>query len=503
MEPTTGRIGEPASPLRRTFICLAVLIASAAIGIGIASGETASAVLLSGAAIAFVLIAAIAFATDIPIIVLVRIGFIASFFFKSDISIFKIDEIEDPSGFNISASFLLAVVLILYDHFDPGKPVARVFSPYLVFLLAVLVVFAGVSVINAGLPMLGVYSWLSLISSVVIAYATASHFGRRDRITFLITGLAAGIIFTGLASLAQSTLGWPLNLSVLGTGTEEEHAGTQSEVLGRVPGFLRTANGMAWVISSLTLLVMAPAIGRVRSFSPIQRIVLFAAGLGGTIAVVLSLARGSWIAMIVAAIPLIMLGWLRLGRSDRRRYLLATAAGAMLVLGALSPFSERIYERLTEDDDGSAAIRLPLMENAMRMIADNPLAGVGLNNYRSTMTKYDETGIFVSQVFPNPVHNVYLHVATEAGLVAGAAFCLLFVVGFWESIRSMVLRDPLIFALGLGCGVALIAYAISGIKEPASLGSVRPAMRTFFLLVGIIMAISRIRADKQRLTLRV
>src|SRR5204863_5075957 len=99
--------------------------------------------------------------------------------------------------------------------------------PFTLLVIALLVC-ASVSVIYAGAPPLGVFSFLSLITSIVVAYATASHFGRPERINFLITGLGVGILFTGLVALAQFAVGWPLNLAAFGTGTEEEGLGTQS-----------------------------------------------------------------------------------------------------------------------------------------------------------------------------------------------------------------------------------------------------------------------------------
>ena len=127
------------------------------------------------------------------------------------------------------------------------------------------------------------------------------------------------------------------------------------------------------------------------------------------------------------------------------------------------------------------------------MIEDNPFTGIGLNQYRREMTRYDETGMFVSQEFPNPVHNVFAHVTTEIGIPGGIIFCLLLIFAFFECLWAMRTHDRLLFALGLGLSVALIAFAISGVKEPGSLGSVRPPMRTFFLLIGIAMALTRIR----------
>ena len=473
----------------------ALAVGACLIGIGVSSAGSSSGVLIAGAAVAALLTAAAAWAVDIPLISFVRIGFIGSFFIKSDVSLFKVDEMEDPSGLAISVTLILGVVLLVYDRLNDESD-ERVFPPVFTFLLIALLVLSAASVLYAGPVLLGTYSLLSLFTSVLIAYVTASHFGRSDRIVFLITCLAVGVFCTGLVALSQYTIQWPLNLSYFGTGTEEEQLGTQSQELGRVPAFLRTPNGMAWVMSTLVPIVLAPVVCRVRSFSIRQKGFLTVAGLLGIIAVILSLARGSWIGLVAAMALLAAFGWIRLSRQERPGYFLSTAAMAVLVCVLLSPFAPRIYERLTEDDQGAAAVRIPLMDNALKMIGANPLVGIGLNNYRYSMTKYDETGIFVSQVFPNPVHNVFAHVTAEIGIPGGIIFCLLLLWAFWECVKSMTAKDRLLFALGLGAAVSLIAFAISGLKEPASLGSVRPPMRTCFLLLGTIMAFSRVRIQR-------
>jgi O-antigen ligase len=296
-----------------------------------------------------------------------------------------------------------------------------------------------------------------------------------------------------VVALSQYAFDFPTNLDFFGTGTEEEQLGTQSQLLSRVPAFLRTPTEMAWVVSALLPLVITPVVCRVKSFGSWRRIILVTAAFSGIVAVILSLARGSWISLLAAIAIIVLFGWYRLSTAEKKTYLISV--GGVLVLSCLllSPFAERIYERLTADDDGSALIRVPLMETAARMIKDNPLVGVGLNEYRASMTKYDETDIFVSQAFPNPVHNVFAHITAEVGVPGGIIFCLLILAALFECLTAMTARDRLLFALGLGVAAGLIAFVISAMKEPGSLGSTRPPIRTCFFLFGTILAVGRIR----------
>lgn len=472
--------------------------AAAAIALGagiIAVGADSSALTYLAAVASFLLIGAVVWTIlDLPVLIFVRLAFIGSFFIKTEMSLFKIDEIEDPSGLNISLAVVCAAILLSHDWLmaDEESDEQR-FPLIFAILLGGLMFCAALSVFYSDAAMLGYYSLWSLAGSITIVGALASHFSRRERITELSLGIAAGLIFTGAVALSQFVADFPSHLPVLGTGTEDELLGTQAVVLSRAQAFLRTPTEMGWVISALLPLVLAPLICQVREFNFSRKMILAAAGLAGTVAIILSLARGSWFGALAALAITLAGGWWVLAAAERKKYLLATGAATLLGLILLAPLADRIYERLTADDDGSAAIRLPLLEVAKEIIEDNPLVGIGLNNYRATMTRYDKTGIFVSQVFPNPVHNVFAHVAAEVGIPGAILFCLLILTAALINLRTMTsTHDKLRFALALAINAGLAAWIISAMKEPSSLGSARPAMRTLFFLFGATLAVSRL-----------
>jgi hypothetical protein len=492
--PAHAKTAVPDSTAKRLAMVAGLFVAACVLGSAVitaGAGSNAQTV-AAGTLVLLLLGGVIAFAMDVPLMGPLRFVFIASFFFKADVNLLKVNELEDPSGLNISLTLLIALVLFIYDQIiDEEKD--RVLPPAFSILFLLLLLSSAISVLYAGATLLGGFSVFSLFSSILIAYVTASHFSRRDRLVQLVTGLGAGLVFTGLVALTQYIFEFPTNLAYFGTGTEDELLGTQSQLLSRVPAFLRTPTEMAWVVTSLIPVVLAPVICRVKGLDPRRKMLLWAATPAGIVSVILSLARGSWIGLVTVMALLIGLGWYKLSAGERNRYFRTVFATAILLCIVLSPFAGRIYDRLVQDDQGSAQIRVPLMETALRMIEDNPAVGVGLNGYRTNMTRYDETGMFVSQVFPNPVHNIFAHIIAEVGIIGGALFCLLIVFSLFESFRSMGSDDRLLAALSLGLGLGMIAFIISGTKEPGSLGSARPPMRMCFFLFGAILAISRMR----------
>lgn len=479
---------------KRFVMLLGLLAGAGVLGYGaiVAGDGPDTRVILIGIALLTMLGGYLAVVFGLPVIGAIRIAFIASFFFKGDLSLLKVNEIEDPSGLNLSLTLFTGLILLAYDLVtDESREeiVPREFTA----LVAGLFVCAAASVVFSGMTALGGFSLISLMTSILIAYVVASHFSRRERMIQLVIGLAVGLLFTGIVSITQFAWDFPMDLANFGTGTEEESIGTQSELLSRVPAFLRTPTEMAWVVTSLIPVVLAPVLCRVKSIGSGGKTLMAAAVIGGISAVILSLARGSWIGLVVSFVMLVLLCWIKLSRYERKDYYLSILGVGVLSAALLVPFSGKIYDRLTDDDHGSAQIRMPLMETALRMIDDNPLVGVGLNGYRTYMTKYDETGMFVSQVFPNPVHNIFAHITAEIGVPGGLIFCLIILFSLYQCYKATATTDRFLYALAIGLGIGLVAFVISGTKEPGSLGSVRPPMRTLFLLIGAIMAVSRIR----------
>lgn len=469
------------------------------VGIGIAVfGSSNSMIALVIIGIMFVAAIGLIWVYDIQIGAFTRFLFVFSFFFKGDLNFMKINEVEDPSGLNISLTFVLALLLFLIDLYDSeNESNLNVFPAAFSIVLSGLILCAFLSAFYGASGLLGWFSFASFMSGCFICYVAASHFSRRERLVEFVTAIAAGLCFTGLTSISQYLLDYP-KMPFFGTGTDAELAGTQSIQFSRVSAFLRTPTEMGWIISALIPLTLTPLISKVENFNLRNKILLMT-GTGLAIAaVILSLARGSWISLLLGVLIIISLGWVKLSKNEKGNYFKTVGVFALVAIIALVPFSERIYDRLTTDDGDSAASRVYLMENAWEMIKDNTLVGVGLSSYREVSPKYDETSVHISQTFPNPVHNLFLHITTETGIPAGILFCLLFVIGAAVCFEIMTGKDKMLYALALAGLVALIAFAISAMKEPGSLGSVRPPLRTLFLLFGFIFAVNNCRKREKK-----
>src|SRR6185369_10816079 len=110
----------------------------------------------------------------------------------------------------------------------------------------------------------------------------------------------------------------------------------------------------------------------------------------------------------------------------------AVALAALCAIGALlgaAVYPEAV-QRLLSSDDGSTQARLLMIDQALLIVRQNPLLGVGLGGYVEAAR--DATPSSFSHVSPEfqegvrkqVAHNKYLLTAAENGLAGLALFCL-------------------------------------------------------------------------------
>jgi O-antigen ligase len=103
----------------------------------------------------------------------------------------------------------------------------------------------------------------------------------------------------------------------------------------------------------------------------------------------------------------------------------------------------RIFEwSFNDNDQGSVGDRLGLYRYAMSLIADNPVFGIGIGNFR-----------FGQYVYP---HNIHLEVFVELGVVVGMAHVIFVSVSFFRS--SLLYRSVIVLFALCGCFSGDMSY---------------------------------------------
>ena len=183
-----------------------------------------------------------------------------------------------------------------------------------------------------------------------------------------------------------------------------------------------------------------------------------AAGIAYTLAVialVLAVSRAEWINLPIVFAIFLVIGFRK--KKINRLSLTLVFASMFIVMGLVVALQYNlIAARLTGPDSESAYSRLPMMKVAVRMIADNPIFGVGLHNYTQVMRSYGSAELLPSWNFG--VHNTFLYLTAETGV-----FCLLTILFLWfitfkRLIFCLKKDDRLLWQLAAGmlCGLTAL-----------------------------------------------
>ncbi|MCI0393142.1 MAG: O-antigen ligase family protein [Acidobacteria bacterium] len=437
-----------------------------------------------------------------PLTPILQVALPASLFFKLEGHLFTdLKYNESPPGLNISLMLIVSLML-LGAHISRrwrGKPRDLVLPLGYSLASLTLLLWCILSILDSSEPLFGFYAVWGQATILLMCFVAANEFGSRAalRTAVIVLAVVAGV--NSLVALLQSSTGMFADWTFLGAAREENRQTISEGDILRASGFLGTSNGLAWYLATFLPVPLSMLVLKVEDFRGWKRWLLAASSGLGVIALILTYARGSWIALGVALLALIALLYRTLTIAERRRFTLRVAALALLTVLISLPFAGTIYIRLTEDDRGSAYSRVPLIQVAQAMIADNLWLGVGLSNYEAEMRRYDTTSELISDGFDWPVHNIFLHMTAEAGIPATLSFLALIIIALRRGWRALSSRDPFLRALAAGLIAGIIAYMLSGLKEPSSFGS--PKLRLCFFFCGLLLALDRARSRNDERTL--
>lgn len=175
------------------------------------------------------------------------------------------------------------------------------------------------------------------------------------------------------------------------------------------------------------VLPLALGLGMVSQLSRLARLSVWSSIGVSVVALGFTYSRGGWLAALAG---FVVFGW------GRRRVLALSLVGiAILYLGYLGPvdIQERFWSvfSLQEDTrhpDVTNAQRLMLGSQALRVILDHPILGVGLGNYNLHVPRY------TIHALERGPHNSYLSVWAEGGLLALVGFLGM----YWFVIRRVL-----------------------------------------------------------------
>lgn len=200
------------------------------------------------------------------------------------------------------------------------------------------------------------------------------------------------------------------------------------------------------------------------------------------LALLLTFSRGAWMGAAAGMAVALMLGLrYRQGRVaaeiTRRTWVLAAGAALLLVMGAALTYPywpERVRSV------GSSVLRLNIWESALRMGADHPILGVGLdqffNQYQAKYVAPEQrddpnTPQVEGESYTSHPHNIVLDYWLNLGIMGLFALMWLLQKYFWvatnrvKAFTDRVGADPVGRALALGLIALMIDFLVHGLID--------------------------------------
>ncbi len=317
------------------------------------------------------------------------------------------------------------------------------------------------------------------IAKVLILYfVIANQIRGKSDLKVVAWALIASVAFEGFIAALQTIKGGTVGLAFLGEAYLPE---IDRSKLWRVMGTLGHPNRLAMYLEMLLPLCFGMFLLEKRIKLKMTAISVFGLGF---VALIMTGSRGAWIAFIFGMLIFFILA------VKNRHMKLSTIfgtglIGVIVIAGIALAFSGMIEERIHGDDYGSAMSRIPMVQIAINLIEAHPLGGVGINNYAVVMKKYNDTilGRHFKSI-PRPVHNMFLLVTGETGIIGLLMLLLLLYFFLATALKSARSPDETISITNISVLAGILAMCAHGMVDKHS----PSGYALFYVLMAMVAA---------------
>jgi O-antigen ligase len=376
----------------------------------------------------------------------------------------------------LAALYVIWSSRCLLEHSPPGLS-TRGLGPLAAFFGAGLT-----SVLLAGNILFGAFDLFALLGSTALFIYVSSELRTKRDIEIVLAALFVAVGVQGLIAVGQYLTGSSLGLEFFGAATLPKPQ-PRFPTPTRAGGTLGAPNALARFFDLFLPL------GFSLLFCPLRwrtRILLGTAVGFGILGLVFTFSRGGLV-VTGSGCLLILFLWLhrRIGLLQTFCTLaLAIPLFLVLVLGSSKQLQTRFFREGYEASYG----RIPLTQVALNMIRDRFIFGVGLNNYNEVAPRYDNTPQRVTSWWNIPVHNLFLYIAAQTGLV-GLVSYLLFLLAILRSLwPALKASDPFVAWAGLGVAIGMMVFLVHGQIEFDSV----PRHSMFWFASGLAVSLGRL-----------
>jgi hypothetical protein len=329
------------------------------------------------------------------------------------------------------------VLLALYAHWiavlsmTKRAPKIKIGYPFGVIMLIWIVYSLLSSMLNAPYFRYTVYECIALFKGFMLFFYLVNNTATIEDLRLIVYALFAATAEHALYVVGQYVTG--LNYAL--DGTLKTYVGPEGF---RSVGFFGSPDATAAMMSVVFPIALAYYFV-VREKG--TRLWTLCGMLLVLIAIMFTQVRAAGLALIVSSMTLLILAYMR-GRISSSLFF-KVALSAIILLAIIAPFVIQRFEAGTWGQD-----RWPLMITAVQMIKDHWALGVGSNNYPFQIAQYLPPKL--RETWAYTVHNEYLLRWAETGLFGFVIYYTLNValgIKLWRLARS---KSPWIFAVSAG-----------------------------------------------------
>lgn len=317
-------------------------------------------------------------------------------------------------------------------------------------------------IVSSRNPLAGVYGFVKMVEFFFFGLCTAVFF-RRDKKNVLMESIvrifSVGMLFEAVLAIgqfySQGSLGGLLYFfgerTFYGQTPGIANASLNGVLILRPYGTFPHPNALAGYLVVGTVIVLSSLMVNMRIRENLlswkRNMLHIMAIVAAMIALSLTMSRvgiALWFFSLYCLIGLYLKG---------RRVKIAAAA-FLLAIGCVVLFLSPLRYRFFPVGLWDQAIerREELMATSLQMVRDHPLFGVGLNNFIVNIPYYQRISRGTFFEYLQPVHNIFLLIATETGLI-GLGIVIWFIVRIYRGYQKGVVWPFLCLSIILVAGL--------------------------------------------------
>jgi len=388
-------------------------------------------------------------------------------------------------GFMISFydMILFSLYFLWIVDFIVKKKVTIDFYPRISIPAVLLFITIFISTLDTLYVNLSIFEFVEVFKFYLTFLYLSNNIKEKKDVSFFIFFLVLGLLLESILGILQHKYDAPITPTIIGS---------KSFILNsRIVGTWLSYNDFSFYLTYFMPLAFVCIFTKV----PILfRYIYGFAFLLSVPAIIWTNSRGAWLSLALAMFFVFMF---MTSHIRGKQAVIKTFLTILVVIVLVSPIFPRVIDkvvgRVVNDDNGSAESRLPQFEVAGNIIRANPINGIGLNNYTEVMLDYDTTEEGLFSITRYPVHNVYLHMFAELGIIGIMSYAFLIISIFRVGLKytSTYKDDNSFYIIGLLAGI--ISFLFHGTVDTVSLGNKLFIYLWFF--TGLIVAFVRIKKN--------